>query len=446
MKCFLLKMRVNGIKSIDKEIELNFYNSTINKTFDSFGSNVKAIYGANGAGKTGIIYAVEIYKNIMLDDTYLTLSNINGSLKNLINQKLNKFSISMTFVLLESERVLAIYEHSLAIGNQNGRFVIVAERLEKIIGSKINDQNKRMLIYSITNGELKLNDSFLMSNEIIMKSYNLLTNQTLINFIINNYKNPDLLTDHEFRNGICAMAFFESEITVVLQDTDRNYINLMSLQNQLDVIDSLSENLEEKTFDALWSRGRIVKNTIDQVYKRNFNTYKKFISNLSKFIKIFKPDLKKIEIKADENGNYYECQNIMVYSDGRRIDKKYESTGIKKLIEMYSALCDLEAEKIVFIDEFDANLHDVLLVKLVDYIKQYSKGQFIFTTHNLAPMDILQKAKHSIDFLSPDSRITSWKKNGNYTAASLYSKGLIEYSPFNLEAFNFLGVFGDDTE
>ncbi len=113
---------------------------------------------------------------------------------------------------------------------------------------------------------------------------------------------------------------------------------------------------------------------------------------------------------------------------------------------MYSALCDLEEGKIVFIDEFDANLHDVLLVKLVDYIKQYSNGQFIFTTHNLAPMDILQKAKHSIDFLSPDSRITSWKKNGNYTAASLYSKGLIEYSPFNLEAFNFLGVFGEDSE
>ncbi len=446
MKCFLLKMRVNGIKSINKEIELNFYNSTVNKTFDSFNSNVKAIYGTNGAGKTGIIYAVEIYKNIMFDDTYLTLSNVNGSLNNLINQKTKKFSISMTFVLLEEERVLDIFEHTLVIGNQNKRFVIISEKLEKIIGSKINVQNKRMLIFSTNNGELFLNDSFEMKDEIIMKSYNLLNNQTLENFIVHTYKNPDVLIDLEFRNGICALSFFESEITVVLQDTDRNYINLISLQNQLDSIDSLSENLEEETFDELWTRGRIIKNTIDCVHKKGFHSYKKFINNLTKFLKIFKPDLKKIEIKADENDNYYECQNIMVYSDGRRIDKKYESTGIKKLIEMYSALCDLEEGKIVFIDEFDANLHDVLLVKLVDYIKQYSNGQFIFTTHNLAPMDILQKAKHSIDFLSPDSRITSWKKNGNYTAASLYSKGLIEYSPFNLEAFNFLGVFGEDSE
>ena len=133
----------------------------------------------------------------------------------------------------------------------------------------------------------------------------------------------------------------------------------------------------------------------------------------------------------------------MIYNDGKRINKKYESTGIKKIIEMYSVLCNVENGDIVFIDEFDANIHDVLLVKLVEYVMDYAEGQLIFTTHNLAPMDVLQKAKHSIDFLSPDSRITSWTSNGNYTAASLYRKGLIEYSPFNIEPFSFIGVFGD---
>ncbi len=446
MKCFLLKMRVNGIKNIDKEIELNFYNSTVNKIFDSFNSNVKSIYGTNGAGKTGIIYAVEIYKSIMFDDTYLTLSNVNGNLKNLINQKLNQFSITMTFALIEGDKIIDIYEHSLVIGNQNERFIIAKEKLYKMTSMNINDQNKRKLIYSVDKGELNLNEEFVARDEIKRKSLNLLSNQTFVSFIVFNYKKPKLITDFDLRKGIHAMTFFVCNLTVVLQDTDKNYINIASLRNQLSSIDELMDKVEEETFDELMFRGRITANAVDRVYKKNFDTYKKFVNNLSKFIKIFKPDLKKIEIKADENEDFFECQNIMIYADGRRIDKKYESTGIKKLIEMYSALCDLERGKIVFIDEFDANIHDVLLVKLVDYIKQYSNGQFIFTTHNLAPMDILQKAKHSIDFLSPDSHITSWKKNGNYTAASLYSKGLIEYSPFNLEAFNFLGVFGDDTE
>ena len=151
----------------------------------------------------------------------------------------------------------------------------------------------------------------------------------------------------------------------------------------------------------------------------------------------------KIEIKKDENGDYYECENIMVYKN-KRISEKYESTGIKKLIDLYAALCDLDEGKIVFIDEFDANIHDVLLEKLVQYAMQYAKGQLIFTTHNLGPMDVLQSAKNSIDFLSSDSRIVSWTKNGNYTAASQYKKGLIKYSPFNIEPFSFLGVFGDE--
>ena len=118
--------------------------------------------------------------------------------------------------------------------------------------------------------------------------------------------------------------------------------------------------------------------------------------------------------------------------------------GIKKIIELYEALSRVEKGDIVFIDEFDANLHDVLLMKIVEYILNYSKGQFIFTIHNMAPMDLLQYKKHGIDFLSPDSRIVPWAKNGNYKAASLYRQGFIEYSPFNIEAFSFLGKFGDD--
>ena len=129
-----------------------------------------------------------------------------------------------------------------------------------------------------------------------------------------------------------------------------------------------------------------------------------------------------------------------------RINKKFESTGIKKFIDTYDAIADVENGGIVFYDEFDANLHDVLLVKLVEYIMDYSKGQFIFTTHNMAPMDMLQQKKHGIDFLSSDSKLVSWKKNGNYKASSLYRGGFIESSPFNIEAFDFLGKFGSDNE
>ena len=161
------------------------------------------------------------------------------------------------------------------------------------------------------------------------------------------------------------------------------------------------------------------------------------------WIFIFCWDLKDILIKKEENGDLYICSITLLYNDGKKVARQYESTGIKKLMSLYYAMCNVESGGIVFIDEFDANIHDVILLKLVDYFRIYSKGQLIFTTHNLGPMDVLQNDKCSIDFLSDDSRITSWNKIGNCSAANVYRKGQIKYSPFNVEAFNFIGVFGD---
>ena len=59
-------------------------------------------------------------------------------------------------------------------------------------------------------------------------------------------------------------------------------------------------------------------------------------------------------------------------------------------------------------------------------------------------MDTLKTNNLSIDFLSPCSEVVSWTKNGNYSPSSLYKKGLINLSPFNIEAFDFLGVFGEE--
>lgn len=53
---------------------------------------------------------------------------------------------------------------------------------------------------------------------------------------------------------------------------------------------------------------------------------------------------------------------------------------------------------IVFIDEFDSNLHDVYLCALLEYLAEYGEGQLCFTTHNVGPMDILKQYNKSIDF------------------------------------------------
>jgi AAA15 family ATPase/GTPase len=132
----------------------------------------------------------------------------------------------------------------------------------------------------------------------------------------------------------------------------------------------------------------------------------------------------------------------MNYGD-YRVHIGFESTGIKRLIRIFDYLTLAMDGKIVFIDEMDSNINDVYLCKIVEFFKLYGKGQLCFTTHSTSPMEVLKDSKNSIDFLSSDSRIVPWKKNGNYTPESLYRRGMIEYLPFNIEAEDFLGILGD---
>lgn len=446
MKFFLLRMKVNGIKSIDKEVQLDFYKGTLSKKFDSSNSHVKAIYGPNGAGKTALVYAAEIYKNLVMNSDYLAMSNATGVLDNLVNQKSKKFEIEMYFAVLNKDQELdSVYKHKIVLEKVSERYLITEERLCKLTGLQLNNQDKYNSVFWTKKGDIIELIKEGEDEKIKNASMNLLDKQSFVTIFIKHiFGDKGIILGNKLDVAILYSLMFAFSITILMQDSDKNYINFSSVTSQLDTIQTQKKKLnDDNIFLNLLRENRIPQRQTEQVPKKDFDKFEKYINNLGLFIKVFKDDFKTIEIKKDENGDNYECEIILIYNDGKRINKKYESTGIKKIIEMYSVLCNVENGDIVFIDEFDANIHDVLLVKLVEYVMDYAEGQLIFTTHNLAPMDVLQKAKHSIDFLSPDSRITSWTSNGNYTAASLYRKGLIEYSPFNIEPFSFIGVFGD---
>ena len=444
MRFYLLQSKINGIKSIDKEITIDYYNNTVNKEIDIMNNHVKAIYGTNGAGKTGIIYAMEIYKNLCLDSSYLTIVNSNGSLRNFINQN-DKLLIENTFSVLKDDNINdGIYKHRIELSYINGQFEITNEYFAKLSGNKINSLDKYNVIYEIKNGEIVELDKKISNHELIVESTkNLLKQKTLLTAIIDAgiFENMDAY----FKTKFLYLLVFNISLIIVLNDSDKPYINkerFISLLNQYSK--ACNDINNDVLFKKLFEKNKLIDNYNKKIKKDELDSYKKLIKNTAEFIKVFKNDLADIEVKEYDNGDYYECENIMVYENGSRVNLRFESTGIKKIIELYDALSRVEKGDIVFIDEFDANLHDVLLMKIVEYILNYSKGQFIFTIHNMAPMDLLQYKKHGIDFLSPDSRIVPWVKNGNYKAASLYRQGYIEYSPFNIEAFSFLGKFGDD--
>lgn len=445
MKFYILKMNLYGIKNIDKEIELNFYRKTLQKKFDLDGYNVKAIYGANGSGKTAIIYAVEIYKKFVLDPDYISLHNKNGSLEKIVNQHTGKLKIEITFVVLdEDNNVNAIYSHYVCFEKKDGRYVVEGESLKVLNGLRLNSEDKWKTIFNTSGGEfVELSDEKQSRDILLDVTKNLLIERSVEAILINNY---DKIRHTKTTDAILQVFHFAQILTVLINESDKNYININEVFKNIKTISRYGEVYEEEIFNQLLMRENLVSDDTVSIRKEDFNAYEKTVENLCRFLQVFKSDLVKINIDKKEVEDYYKCEMILEYEDGKRISKAYESTGIKKFMNLYYALCNENNGGIVFIDEFDANIHDIVLIKLVEYIKEYSKGQFVFTTHNLGPMEVLQKEKMSIDFLSNDSRITPWVKTGNNSAVSVYRRGLIKYSPFNIEPFNFLGVFDNESD
>jgi hypothetical protein len=64
----------------------------------------------------------------------------------------------------------------------------------------------------------------------------------------------------------------------------------------------------------------------------------------------------------------------------------------------------------LIVDEFDANIFEYLLGELLKIIESDGKGQFIFTSHNLRPLEKLNKESLRLTTTNPDNRYITFSK------------------------------------
>jgi hypothetical protein len=77
--------------------------------------------------------------------------------------------------------------------------------------------------------------------------------------------------------------------------------------------------------------------------------------------------------------------------DGLELPLRDESDGVKKIVSCLSLINSAFNGKsvTVAIDEFDAGVFEYLLGELLQIMQEYGRGQFIFTSHNLRPLEVL---------------------------------------------------------
>lgn len=440
---YLLNMTVSGVKNIKQEVCLDFYKKTVDKNFNPEKYRIKAIYGENGSGKSAIITAVKIFRELILNHNYLNESKNQIFLEEIINKTTQQFSFSCEFLLnLPPKQVVYRYSVRLRKGD-TGMYEIQSEMLEMKNGNYPNDNYAT--VFNCKNGELL--DVYTNENQketLKNKSINLLTSQSFIWIYISNVKALEIPNQESVERDLYVHMMLCStlvlSIRVYLADEDQH--ELYFLRKRMEESSFDNQEMQEawlgyaKAANAFFS---VNDKTVEKAY---FEGYKQKVEQLTEFIKIFKPQLVSIDIDAKENGNQYQCELNLNYGD-YVINKEFESTGIKKLIGLFDCLVAANAMGIVFVDEMDSNLNDVYLCKLIEYFMYYGKGQLCFTTHNIDPMSVLKENKNSIDFLSSDNHLTSWTARGNASPENSYKNGMIEDLPFNIDATDFVGIFGE---
>lgn len=435
---YLLNIGVSGIKNIIEEVRLNFYKKSVDKDFNPEKYRIKAIYGENGSGKSAIVTAVKIFQDLILNDNYLNESKTQVFLDEIINKTTRVFKFNCEFIA-NMDSLNKIYNYSVNIGkNEKGLYEIQSEILKCKNGNYVN--NKYKTIFENKNGELLyLNCSDNQKKIIEKRSINLLTSHSLIYLFLTSFKADDLVDEDLFWDML-LFALYALVLKVYVGEEDQH--ELYFLQKRLNENGFDKQMILNDFFgdgNGLSSFSNVNDKYIDKKY---FEKYKENVSQLTRFIKIFKPELVSIDIDAKDNGDQYVCDLNLNYGD-YSVNKEFESTGIRKLIRLYDCFVAASTIGIVFIDELDSNLNDVYLCKLIEYFMYYGKGQLCFTTHNLDPMSILKENRNSIDFLSSDNHLISWTSRGNASPENCYKNGMIEDSPFNIDATDFVGIFGE---
>ena len=379
----------------------------------------------------------------MIDRNYLLTQLNQHKLSKLINYSINEFFVE--FVFYDDKNQKRIYKHSLllSLDDLEKRFYVAEEFFGFLVGRTINDEYSE--IFSIRNGTLNI-----VSNveDDVDEYYRSTFNQSNGNITLNSIFIRMLAVVTSKKGEHFDLGQIEDLLNLFVFSVSLNVYLLTEDRHEPRTIDpsTLFKILKKvKDDDIQFIRNLQLLESGDEyedlVRKEDLTKYKKEIKNQEAFIRIFKPELLRLDLDEKKDDKVYHCRKVFDYGSDKKVDIEYESSGIKHLLKLHEYFQGYLRGQIVFIDEMDVNINSVYLCKLIEFLLGEGAGQLCFTSHNLETMNILKNSKASICAIGYERNIDVWAKTGNKSPVKEYSKGEFDHSPFNVEPFDFYSAF-----
>lgn len=395
--------------------QLSFENNR--KNYDA---SILGLYGQNGSGKTSLIDAMLLLKYALcgqaVPEYFADYVNINAEYATLTYTfKVVNNEDDTEYKLIYSFNIKKDVEENIntngIINNQKYKTVIFNEKLK--LAYEHNQEKVKLSTIINTKSETEI---FTPKSK-----YNILvgTNKKLV---------MDLMVAKKM-TALSSMSFIFSRqfLDIIRKNcSDKNYLfAIESLvdygNNELFIINVVNSGLinmntlpinfkyEEKASLALGNLAIPLNDSV-LIPEKMLDVLKKVIDDMNIVLKQIVPGLTieicelGMELSKDNHKNVR--IQFMSNKNDKQIPLKYESEGIKKIISVLQLLIVVynQPSITVAIDELDAGIFEYLLGELLQIISEKGKGQLMFTSHNLRPLETIDKGFIAFTTTNPANR------------------------------------------
>ena len=378
-------------------------------------SDILGIYGQNGSGKSSLINALEVLQMIMSGNACL------NDFERFIIANENTSTLRFKFDLSYSDGKQRSVDYEFQLSNKP---------IKEIDGRE--DYVPNQILLKILNEKLSMSGLFYgkkRKNELIIDTSeeNILPSEIIQNDIYGERKNIFSLGLNKIRTN----PNIDSRVSLIFNKQINQFFNSQSeftqvinelvdfAQNRLIVIDSQQPNtLTYLQFFTKLGCFKLSTNDKTITEDKTYFCLKNDFASINYLLNTIIPGLQ-IKIKDLLNE---ECKNnhmIEIYSvrNNREIPLCFESEGIKKIVSFIGSFImayNLDSFTLA-IDELDAGIFEYLLGELLQTFEESGRGQLIFTSHNLRPLEVISKKFLYFTTTNPKNRYIKLKGIGNST-------------------------------
>lgn len=422
-----------GSVRIGKIIISNFKNVkngqiTLKNSKKEYKASVLGLYGQNGSGKTALIDAIMLLKyalcGMKVPKEYADYINIESDYATLsfdfsvvMPKKDRSYYVTYEFDL---KKELNNNDQNESTEEEHYKAVIVNEVLSfRLQGEKhrmsqlMNTKTKGVFVPKIKYEELIGKDPDEMMNLLVDKRYtyqdsrSFLFSRELLNVIRKNCHNEIYL---DLINRLVTYGNYE---LFVINTQNSGLITLNALPL------SFKYEGEKSGFSGNFMLPLDRPQTLPKVL---VDLTEKMIPNMNEVFKQIVPgltiSLHNLGPQALKNGETGYSVQLMSRKNSEEIPLRDESEGIKKIVSILQLLIVIYNNDsiTVAIDELDSGVFEYLLGELLKIISEEGKGQLIFTSHNLRPLETIDRGFVAFTTTNPENRyirLTNVKGNNN---------------------------------